>query len=450
MHQGCNLGFWHLHRKKSQSRSKGLHTARRIHKASERVRISNMVRLAFDAAFGSHMVLQQAPSMAAVHGTVTGSGNTAPMVLISLVRDASRSSRATVMEEVVAATTLSADGMEWRWRVLFRPVSSSPQRFYTVVAGNGSVDHAFIDHVQFGDVWICAGQSNMAIPLLYSYAYNTSVTAIRKRKYGNVRFSNMWIANIRTDDVRPPHTSRWFTPGAGVTPVRLANSSELTMPLSEFCAECWYFAESLTDMFIDAGLDPPTLGLYCICEGGSAIERWAPASELKRRCSHTFYPSGEAGGDLYEERVHPLTKLSVKGFLWHQGEQNVQTHAVSGNWLSSYGYGCELPALISLWREAFSHVDATDLRAAGQASQAGQASHSTAPPLTTPPFTTPPLTPPPLMRSDPLAPFGVVTLHPRAGWRALMTYLLIYLLTYLITYLPTYLLRFTREQVGER
>lgn len=62
---------------------------------------------------------------------------------------------------------------------------------------------------------------------------------------------------------------------------------------------------------------------------------------------------------------------------WYQGEHNLKTNAVSGNSLGSYGYGCELPAMVALWRAAWSAVPNT---------------------------------------TDPLAPFGVVTLSPSAGW----------------------------------
>ena len=60
----------------------------------------------------------------------------------------------------------------------------------------------------------------------------------------------------------------------------------------------------------------------------------------------------------------------------HQGESDVQTNKVSGNSATASGYGCQLPELIRIWRKEWSAVPNT---------------------------------------TDPLAPFGVVTLHPRAG-----------------------------------
>ena len=68
--------------------------------------------------------------------------------------------------------------------------------------------------------------------------------------------------------------------------------------------------------------------MICIAEGGTEIERWAPPSELSRRCQHTF---SVGGGELYAKRVQPLSPMPIKGVLWHQGEFNLRTNAISGN-----------------------------------------------------------------------------------------------------------------------
>ena len=55
----------------------------------------------------------------------------------------------------------------------------------------------------------------------------------------------------------------------------------------------------------------------------------------------------------------------------------MRTNAVTGSYLGRFGYACELPALVQHWRDRWSEVANT---------------------------------------TSPLAPFGIVTLHPRAGW----------------------------------
>ena len=56
---------------------------------------------------------------------------------------------------------------------------------------------------------------------------------------------------------------------------------------------------------------------------------------------------------------------------------NVRTNAVSGSYTAGFGYACELPALVRHWRELWAQTPNT---------------------------------------TAPLAPFGIVGLHPRAGW----------------------------------
>ena len=101
-------------------------------------------------------------------------------------------------------------------------------------------------------------------------------------------------------------------------------------------------------------------------------------------CNHVF--AGTTGREelpsLYPRHVQPLLGLTVKGFLFWQGENNLATNAISGNSVGRYGYGCELPALIRTWRALWSN------------SFGGVAPNTTAPD----------------------APFGIVTLHTEAGW----------------------------------
>ena len=57
---------------------------------------------------------------------------------------------------------------------------------------------------------------------------------------------------------------------------------------------------------------------------------------MERQCAHLF-PSGQ--GVAFSERIEPLTSMSLKGWLWYQGEFNVQTNAVSGSYVGKLG--CE-------------------------------------------------------------------------------------------------------------
>ena len=62
-----------------------------------------------------------------------------------------------------------------------------------------------------------------------------------------------------------------------------------------------------------------------------------------------------ANGELWHGMVQPFVNMTVKGWTWYQGENNLAYHA--GNVLDKDGYACMLPTMIGAWRAAWS-VDA--------------------------------------------------------------------------------------------
>ena len=54
---------------------------------------------------------------------------------------------------------------------------------------------------------------------------------------------------------------------------------------------------------------------------------------------------------LWNAMIHPLTKMTVKGFLWYQGESNEHWNMDK--------YSCTFPALINSWRTEFSRMSNT-------------------------------------------------------------------------------------------
>lgn len=324
--------------------------------------------LGFAPSFGSHMVLQERPARAALLGVADGGH--APAVRVSL----SPRGTPTVVQEV-AATVEAAGPRRWTWRAVLHPVEGQSGSYYSVTATSSHNATAHLHSVSFGDVWVCGGQSNMWLPLRNTFAHGQSLSDAARGKFGNVR-----LLDAREWDRAVP--GRWLTAEAAATtmvptsaPAPSGERTNATGPaLSQFCASCYHFAEALTHEHSALGLTPPTLGLICVASGATQIQQWAPPNALSRECKH----AGGGGPSLWPTHVEPLTGVRIKGWLWSQGEHNLQTNMVSGNSAGGYGYGCMLPALVRIWRRAWS--------AAGPNG------------------------------TEPLAPFGVVTLHPRAGW----------------------------------
>jgi len=258
--------------------------------------------------------------------------------------------------------------------------------------------------IVFGDVWICAGQSNMWLPLSHTFQRQASIAAARRGAYNNIRLTcgnsggaeeNLYPPWLRAAECASPigadvdgsdgaadsglGSSRGGGGGERVDPQQAGKAGGTRMSrMHSFCGTCWYFGQALTDSLVAAGEPPPTLGLVCIAAVGSQIENWMPDSaHLGITCRHQMATATPIG-HFFRKRMQPFTRMSVKGWIWAQGESNLRTNAVSGSWLGRLGYGCALPLLVRTWRDAWSSAGANT--------------------------------------TQPLAPFGVVVLAPRSGY----------------------------------
>ena len=112
----------------------------------------------FNTTQGSHMVLQQAPAKSAVYGTV-GPGGVAVSVTVAGANDEGLE---------VTPYTVHAAVAGGQWKAMLRPTPAGGS--YTITArctGCRNATSATIDDVTFGDLWYCAGQSNVrAMPIL--------------------------------------------------------------------------------------------------------------------------------------------------------------------------------------------------------------------------------------------------------------------------------------------
>jgi hypothetical protein len=71
---------------------------------------------------------------------------------------------------------------------------------------------------------------------------------------------------------------------------------------------------------------------------------------------HTIYPLGPTH-QLYATQVIPFVDMTVKGWVWYQGENNMGNR--KGNSLANTGYSCEQRELIRGWREVWSETPGT-------------------------------------------------------------------------------------------
>jgi len=323
----------------------------------------------FSQGYQDNMVLQQAPASASVTGHlghVDCPENAAdrPMVVVSIHVDKedydAHPSPAiySVGAEVYPETNLGEKYCSFR--AIFPPsktggaytfearymVSGSSSKKFTV--GQKATDK--IRHVTFGEIWFCSGQSNMALELKYTLAWEESIKNVESGSYDNIRIHGLQ-GNMNMDQ-----------------PWKTVNDARADGTLQHYSSTCYYFAEKLTDEFRTNGQTPPPIGLVHTAWGGSTIEDWVN-NETLAGCSDTCHEQtrGNVGGfdrrgySLMEWHALPYVNMTIKGWLWYQGENNMnmKPKCVMGNSERNQGYSCLMVGLVRLWRKMWSAAPGT-------------------------------------------------------------------------------------------
>lgn len=208
--------------------------------------------------------------------------------------------------------TVTADA-EGKWRVLLDPmaavrlksVNDSPkgQDMTVVCEKDGEKATKTLKNLLVGDVWLCAGQSNMAGTMRRAiHPKNYPPNSIPEANYPALRY-------LSVDD------NSW-----------LVCSPETAVKISRVG---FYFIRRVQR---DA-LVP--MGVMVTAVGGSNIESWLNQSP---------YPTGKH----YENLVEPLVGFGIRGAVWYQGESNESDRRA---------YHPKLKSLILGWREAWGQGD---------------------------------------------------------------------------------------------
>ena len=312
--------------------------------------------LCFDGTLSSHMALQQAPARAAVYGTIDppASHQALPEVVVSVATHDSQGSH----RLYTTHATVDMTGGVLRWVAYLRPTAGGSAEFaiHATLAGErGAGGTTTLWHVVFGDVWLCTGQSNMAVALGQSLDREDVLAKVKSsHALGGVRFLT-GEQELGPSFSSTVSNSSWRSARAGTAGATGPSSdaaSPFSGPLFSLCGVCWFFAQALIGEFEAAGRTPQQLGLVCAAAGGTPIEQWLPPPTS---CRYTARVTGED----FERRLVPFMRMTLKGWLWYQGEYNLGAAHISGSSAGGYGYGCMLPELVRKWRARWSEVPGT-------------------------------------------------------------------------------------------
>ncbi|NWI49157.1 SIAE acetylesterase, partial [Calyptomena viridis] len=285
----------------------------------------------FATYYGDHMVLQKEPAGA----VVWGHGAPGAVVTVALVGASGL---------VVMKKTAQVKGPSRTWTTVLDPMAQGGP--YTLMAEQG-LENMTLRDIYFGDVWLCSGQSNMAMTVLQVANASEELAAAAHYPYVRVFATAPARSDTELEDLE--HIALpWSIPTAAEN---LGHGN-----FTYFSALCWLLGRSLYE-----ALGSP-VGLVEAAWGGTPIEAWSSRRALQAcglpedtgspALSSSTFPHQHLSGPqtpsvLWNAMIHPLLNMTLRGIAWYQGEANAFLHTDL--------YNCTFPALIADWRQAF-HV----------------------------------------------------------------------------------------------
>lgn len=230
-------------------------------------------------------------------------------------------------------TTANAKG-EWSVMVGMPKASYTP---LSITFDDG--EPVTVSNILSGEVWVCAGQSNMEMPLRgFDECPVDGYTEVMKEV--NAKRGLRYVKIPPVMSMRPLEDAdcRW---------------EEINLHTMDNCSAVGYFfARTLNEV-----LDIP-VGLILANKGGTRVESWLDKENLKRwtedptdslKIAKKFPLEWERSLMWGNGTFHPIQKYTVKGILYYQGCSNV------GN--GSEHYAQRLNVLAEQWRKGFGNQE---------------------------------------------------------------------------------------------
>ena len=309
--------------------------------------------------FGSHMVLQANAPL-----PIWGKAAPGSQVTVQLDQD---------LQTVVA----NADG-DWSVRMPQRSASTQAIELQVSTAA----ESISLRDILVGEVWVCAGQSNMEWRLNQSTNGRQELAALQEQDAQQIRLLDL------TDGPRGVGSGYSAQQLGQLTPQHFVDGQwkvATAQTAQAFSAVGWYFGTHL-----QAELNVP-VGLICPAAGGSPAEAWIPVEALEedqtlkglvagnwldsellgefcplrgRQNLEAAIQAGESiptdligpnhpfkPGFLWSATMEPMIPFAIAGVIWYQGESNAETRPRVAQ------HGQLFPLLIRQWRQKWGQGD---------------------------------------------------------------------------------------------
>jgi sialate O-acetylesterase len=189
------------------------------------------------------------------------------------------------------------------WMVII-PASQANTAPQTIVAKPDGPGAVTLTNILIGDVWICSGQSNMAMPVDSIAPFRGVLNYPSEIASANYPFIRM--LTVPTDYESAPANN--FKSPATWNICSPANVGKVS-------AVAYFFARKL-----NISLNVP-IGIIISANNGSYCQDWTNSAAITSDPLLASFYSGSSSA-LYNGMINPLINLSVKGFAWYQGENN--------------------------------------------------------------------------------------------------------------------------------
>ena len=290
------------------------------------------------ALFANHMVIQRA-----TQAPVWGSADAGEKVTVTGSWGES------------AVTTADSSG---KWMLLLRtPEAGGP--FSITIQGNNTIE---IQDVLSGEVWFCAGQSNMEFDLKQLAQTNNFRTEEKYKAAAAYVKNEMKTAS--DEMLRQFKVLKSTSPKEPLETIggQWVSSSPKTNP--GFSGTAYFFGLELRKK-----LNVP-VGLILCAWGATRVEPWIPADAYQQDAEMAAYYQNNtilkeeeksqkeatrrgwrptAPSSIFNGMVHPVIPYAIRGALWYQGEANTSHNPDK--------YERNLRALINSWRARWGQGD---------------------------------------------------------------------------------------------
>ncbi|HWB60479.1 MAG TPA: sialate O-acetylesterase, partial [Chthoniobacteraceae bacterium] len=278
--------------------------------------------------------------------------------------DADPNEKVTV--KIAGATQSVTAGVDGHWAMKLSPLKPGGPYEMTITGRNKIT----IENVMVGEVWVCAGQSNMAWPLRSAKDAQSEIAAAQ---YPKIRVFT--LANNASPTRQAYCDGKWivcdpskagdFSAVAYFFGREIFDSQKIPVGLIVSAstgpskAEDWIPADGLD-------LDPDLRTLAAGKSGDAEMEKeeykrryagWVEASAKAKEDNQPAPPEPQAPGDdakapsystLFNGMISPILPCSIRGVAWYQGEANTGNPQL---------YRKLFPVLIRSWRQSWGQGD---------------------------------------------------------------------------------------------